>query len=94
MIQRAAVFHGFDMHGGADRKDGTDVAGDRIRIHHNTVRAADVAAVVIRGRRRETCEIHPNWFPQADPALAVRQTNATGGMDARRNQYAAERTVK
>ena len=42
--------HSFDMHGGRDRRDGTDVAGDWLAVHHNTFRAAHVHAVVIRGR--------------------------------------------
>lgn len=39
-----------DMHGGKDRKDGTNVAGDRLLIHHNNFRLYnEKAAVVIRG---------------------------------------------
>jgi hypothetical protein len=94
LVLENANGHSFDMHGGADRKDGTDVAGDRIRIHHNTCRATGVAAVVIRGKPREACEVHHNWFLHADPGQAIRQTNAQGGMDVGRNQYADQRTVK
>jgi len=83
--------HSFDMHGGADRKDGTDVAGDWIRIHHNTFKAAGVAAVVIRGKPRRTCDIHHNWFLHAAPARAVRQTNAKGNMNIGKNEYTARR---
>jgi len=39
LVLENANGHSFDMHGGADRKDDTDVAGDWIRIHHNTFRA-------------------------------------------------------
>jgi hypothetical protein len=53
--------HCFDMHGGSDRKDGTDIAGTRIIIHHNTFRSSE-EAVAIRGVPQETCEIFGNWF--------------------------------
>jgi len=94
LILEHANGHSLDMHGGADRKDGTDVAGDRIMIHHNTFRAADVPAVVIRGKPREACEVHHNWFPHPDPARAVRQSNSEGNVDVRRNQYTDRKTVK
>jgi len=32
----ASLSHNFDMHGGKDRRDGTDIAGTKILIHHNT----------------------------------------------------------
>ncbi len=86
--------HSFDMHGGRDRKDGTDIAGDLIKIHHNTFRATSVRAVVIRGRPTKSVEIHHNWFLHADPEKAVAQTNAAGNMNISRNQYTARRTIK
>jgi predicted amidohydrolase len=72
-----ALSHSFDMHGGRDRKDGTDVAGTRILIHHNTFRAPETP-VVIRGVPEETCTIHHNWFPRhAAPAGAVEASGNT-----------------
>ena len=53
--------HSFDMHGGIDRGDGTEIAGKWVKIHHNTFRSQD-NAVVIRGRPTEAAEIHHNWF--------------------------------
>jgi len=32
----ASLSHNFDMHGGKGRRDGTDIAGTKILIHHNT----------------------------------------------------------
>lgn len=63
--------HNFDMHGGRDRQDGTDIAGDRILIHHNTFLGSSVRAVVIRGVPREEARIDHNWFayPQPDEKL-------------------------
>lgn len=65
-----ASAHCFDMHGGADRKDGTDVAGQRLSIHHNTFRALR-GAVTIRGRPQDQAEIHHNWFSQPTLGQAV-----------------------
>ena len=91
LVLEHANSHSFDMHGGADRKDGTDVAGDRIRVHHNTFRATSVPAVVIRGKPREACEVHHNWFLHDGPAAAVRQTRAKGNVNVGRNQYTQQR---
>ncbi|MDP6380657.1 MAG: hypothetical protein QF662_04855, partial [Phycisphaerae bacterium] len=49
LVLEHANGHSFDMHGGRDREDGTDIAGDWMNVHHNTFRAP-VVPVVIRGR--------------------------------------------
>lgn len=72
------VSHCFDMHGGADRGDGTDIAGNLIRIHHNTFRDAKQNAVCFRGIPQEEAQIHNNWFYHDNTTSAVQQTNATG----------------
>jgi len=79
--------HSFDMHGGADRKDGTDVAGDRIRIHHNTFLAGSVPAVCIRGRPQTGAEIHDNGFVHPDVSRAVRQVHADTGLTVYANRF-------
>ncbi len=56
-----SLSHCFDMHGGRDRKDTTDIAGTSIEIHNNTFRAPE-RAVVIRGVPEEKCEVYHNWF--------------------------------
>lgn len=63
--------HAFDMHGGADRNDGTDVAGDDIKIHRNIVEAAQFPAVVFRGRPRGAVEITENQFRNPDSARTI-----------------------
>ncbi len=66
-----SLSHCFDMHGGRDRKDKTNIAGTSIEIHNNTFRAPQ-APVVIRGVPQEKCDVHHNWFPKhAEPAKAV-----------------------
>ena len=86
--------HSFDMHGGKDRKDETDIAGDWIKIHHNNFRATQVSAIVIRGRPTQKAEIHHNWFLHTDPVRAVRQKNAVGNMYVYQNQFTYARTLK
>ena len=72
-----SLSHCFDMHGGLDRKDGTDIAGTEIEIYNNTFRAPQTP-VVIHGVPQEGCEIHHNWFPKhAGPELAVRASAKT-----------------
>lgn len=56
-----SLSHCFDMHGGRDRNDGTDIAGTSIEISNNTFRAA-TTPVVIRGVPQEKCDVHHNWF--------------------------------
>jgi|TARA_R110002050_G_scaffold149192_1_gene275580 hypothetical protein len=56
-----SLSHCFDMHGGRDRKDNTDIAGTTIEIYNNTFNAPQTS-IVIRGIPEEKCEIHHNWF--------------------------------
>ena len=82
-----SLSHCFDMHGGRDRQDDTDVAGTSIEIYNNTFRAPQTP-VVIRGVPQETCEVHHNWFPQqAEPFQAVRASERTNVFD---NAYGLE----
>lgn len=67
-----SLSHCFDMHGGRDRKDNTDIAGTSIEIYNNTFRAPQ-QAVAIRGVPEEKCEVHHNWITEhQDAAQAVR----------------------
>ncbi|MFH1920430.1 MAG: hypothetical protein ABIP48_11160 [Planctomycetota bacterium] len=82
-----SLSHCFDMHGGRDRKDGTQIAGTSIEIHNNTFRARQTP-VVIRGVPEEKCDVHHNWFLEhADPEKAVRASERTNVLD---NAYGAE----
>ena len=94
LVLENANGHSFDMHGGRDRKDGTDIAGDLIKIHHNTFRATSVRAFVIRGRPQQSAQIHHNWFLHSDTKRAIAQTNAVGNMNVYRNQFTKERILK
>ena len=84
-----SLSHCFDMHGGRDREDGTDVAGTTILIHHNTFRAPQTP-VVIRGVPDDKCDVYENWFPRhAAPDKAVR---ASANTQVRDNAYGADPT--
>ena len=72
-----SLSHCFDMHGGRDRKDGTDIAGTSIEIYNNTFRA-EQTPVVIRGLPEEKCEVHHNWFMKhSEAGQAVRSSGNT-----------------
>ncbi|MSS73595.1 MAG: hypothetical protein EXS64_19210 [Candidatus Latescibacteria bacterium] len=86
---RHSLSHCFDMHGGRDRKDNTDIAGDYLRVHHNTFRA-DRAAVVIRGVPEEEADISHNWFYQTPEETSVRSTGRTR---IRNNAYGLQQPV-
>jgi hypothetical protein len=94
LVLENANGHSFDMHGGSDRKDGTDIAGDLIKIHHNTFKATGVPAVVIRGQPQKSAQIYNNWFLHSSLDKAVRQINAAGNMNVYQNQYTADRILK
>jgi hypothetical protein len=82
-----SLSHCFDMHGGRDRKDGTDIAGTSVEIYNNTF-GAPQTPVVIRGTPEEACEVHHNWFPRhRDARAAVRAGAKTNVVN---NAYGAE----
>jgi hypothetical protein len=85
-----SLSHCFDMHGGRDRKDGTNIAGTSIDIYNNTFRAKE-RAVVIRGVPIIQCDIHNNWFLQhTQPQLAVRAEDHT---IVSNNAYGADQKI-
>ena len=84
-----ATGHNFDMHGGRDRGDNTDIAGDWILIHHNTFQGTH-SHVVIRGVSCQGAEIHHNWFAQ--PAATV--VKSSGNTRVYQNVYGAEKTLE
>ncbi len=82
-----SLSHCFDMHGGRDRKDGTDIAGTAIEIYNNTFRAPQTP-IVIRGVPEDICDVHHNWFPRhANAGQAVRASESTKVTD---NAYGPE----
>jgi hypothetical protein len=49
-----------DMHGGADRKDGTQIAGKRVHIHHNKIEGTAQPIFIHRGIAQEWVSIDHN----------------------------------
>lgn len=88
-----SLSHNFDMHGGRDRGDGTDIAGDWMKVHHNTFRGPDVAAVVVRGVPQQQVEIHHNWFYHPAPGGNVVSPWPPGAqtrLECSNNSYGAQ----
>ncbi len=85
-----SLSHCFDMHGGRDRKDGTDIAGTTIEIYNNTFRARQTP-VVIRGVPQEKCEVHHNWFCKHSEAKET--VRSSGNTKVFRNAYTEGATV-
>ena len=84
-----AISHHFDMHGGRDRGDSTDIAGDWIHVHHNTFQGRQ-RHVVIRGVPSQGGEVHHNWF--AGPA--EKKVISGGNTKVYRNVYGPDRKLE
>ncbi len=78
LVGETSLSHLFDMHGGRDRKDGTNIAGTRIEIRNNTFLAPQIP-VLIRGVPQEKCDVTRNWF--------VRHASAADAVGAEENTY-------
>lgn len=68
--QGTSLSHCFDMHGGRDRKDGTETAGTSIAISNNTFRCRNTA-IRIRGVSEEPIQVRNNWFAHTGPEKAT-----------------------
>lgn len=81
-----AINSNFDMHGGRDLGDGTNIAGDWLYVHHNTFEHSGLA-VSIRGIPSQGALVHNNWFG-APPHMAV---NSVGNTHVYQNVYGPDR---
>ncbi len=84
-----ATSHHYDMHGGRERGDGTDIAGDWAHIHHNTFQGKH-RHVVIRGVPSQGAEVHHNWFA----APAAERVIAGGNIKVYRNVYGPDKVLE
>ena len=84
-----ATSHHFDMHGGRDRGDSTDIAGDWIHVHHNTFQGKH-RHVVIRGVPSQGGWVHHNWFagPTAEKIISG------GNTEVYRNVYGPDKVLE
>jgi hypothetical protein len=87
VVKENSSSHAFDMHGGKDRKDNTDIAGSKILIHDNTFYLTSKPDVVIRGIPLIDCLVFNNIFSQKDSSLCIKQVNAIGNMKVYNNKY-------
>ena len=81
--------HHFDMHGGRDRGDATNIAGDWMHVHHNTFQGKQ-RHVAIRGVPSQGAEVHHNWF--SGPVKA--RVRSGGNTKVYRNVYGPDRTLE
>lgn len=84
-----ATSHHFDMHGGRDRGDGTNIAGDWMHIHHNTFQGRH-RHVVIRGIPSAGADVHHNWF--AGPV--AKRVRTGGNTRIYRNVYGPDKQLE
>jgi hypothetical protein len=82
LVLNGAVQHSFDVHGGADRGDGTDIAGTLFNVHHNTFLQAHKPAFRIRGKPEIAAKVWANEFRHLYAATAANQVNASGSFYA------------
>lgn len=90
-----AISHHVDMHGGRDRGDGTDIAGDWMHVHHNTF-LGTVRPVAVRGVPSQGTWIHNNWFHLPEPGGRVVRPWPVGGdtnVHLYNNAYGEEQPV-
>jgi hypothetical protein len=80
LVLNGAVQHSFDVHGGADRKDGTDIAGTLVHVHHNTFLQSKKPAFKIRGVPELAAYVWRNEFRHTYVSSAIQQTNAEGNL--------------
>lgn len=76
-----SLSHCFDVHGGRDRKDGTQIAATRVLVENNTF-MAEQRPVVVRGQPEEEVLVTRNWFPlHPTPENAVEAEDGTRVVD-------------
>lgn len=80
LVLSGAWSQSFDVHGGADRHDGTDIAGNLFNIHHNTFLQGSSQAFLLRGRPVTGAYVWANDFRHRNLSEAVRQKNASGNL--------------
>ena len=84
-----AISHHFDMHGGSDRGDATNIAGDWMHIHHNTF-VSKQRHVVIRGVPSQGARVHHNWFAGS----AGKMVRSGGNTQVSRNVHGPDKTLE
>jgi len=89
LVMSHATSHHFDMHGGRDRGDNTNIAGDWMKVHHNTFMSPH-RHVAIRGVPSYGAEIHHNWFR----GPSAKQVSSGGNTRVYRNVYGPDKVLE
>ena len=86
-IKKNANGHAFDVHGGKDRRDGTNIAGNEIKIHDNVFEIITHASITIRGTPTEFASIYNNCFQNRSSKSAIRLKNNAKKVSVYNNKY-------
>ena len=91
LVLGGAVDHSFDVHGGTDREDATNIAGSGFVIHHNTFVESDKPAVRLRGVPIRGAWVYKNETSDNKEADAFTQINARGRFNVTDNATSVRR---
>jgi hypothetical protein len=82
----------FDMHGGRDRGDGTEIGGDWMDIHHNSFQQTHAVNCISRGIPSQGAKLHHNRFktPLKISAGGTAESLAERNINAYRNLNTAD----
>lgn len=86
LVLTGAVQHSFDVHGGSDRKDCTNIAGSGFVIHHNTFLQTSWPAVRLRGIPLGGAYVYKNETRESDAGDAFEQIFASGRFSVKDNR--------
>jgi hypothetical protein len=91
LVLDGAVEQSFDVHGGADHHDCTNIAGTAFVIHHNTFLQSHKPAVEMRGIPMTGAWIYKNETRDDDEGHAFKQINSHGNFQVEDNATSINR---
>jgi hypothetical protein len=91
LVLTGAVEQSFDVHGGKDRKDCTNIAGAAFIIHHNTFLQSRKPALIIRGIPISGAWIYKNETHDDQTGDAFSQINSSGNFFVSDNKTSVDK---
>jgi hypothetical protein len=91
LVLDGAVEQSFDVHGGKDRADCTNIAGTAFVIHHNTFLQSHKPAVEMRGIPMTVASMYKNETRDGDESHAFKQINSHGNFQVEDNATSINR---
>jgi hypothetical protein len=85
LVLDGAVQQSFDVHGGKDNQNCTNIAGTAFVIHHNTFLQSHQPAVLVRGIPMTGAWIYKNETRDDNQSTAFRQKNSSGNFSVEDN---------